>query len=68
VDAAADRAALAAAVRDAIAHDGVTVIRYATERTRNVELHRLVAARVREALAALRASAVPPGRGQEGAR
>ncbi|MCU0505586.1 MAG: 2-succinyl-5-enolpyruvyl-6-hydroxy-3-cyclohexene-1-carboxylic-acid synthase [Chloroflexi bacterium] len=48
--AAADRAALVSAVREATAREGVTVIRYATERTRNVELHRLIAARVRDAL------------------
>jgi 2-succinyl-5-enolpyruvyl-6-hydroxy-3-cyclohexene-1-carboxylate synthase len=68
VDAATDRAALAAAVRDAIARDGVTVIRYATDRARNVALHRLVAARVRDALGGLRTSAAPrdsaPGAGR----
>jgi 2-succinyl-5-enolpyruvyl-6-hydroxy-3-cyclohexene-1-carboxylate synthase len=49
--AADDAMALRSALDAAIGGDGVTVLRYATERTRNVELHRMVAGRVREALA-----------------
>ena len=48
--AAEDGAAVAAAVRSALGEPGVTVIRYATHRARNVELHRLVASRVATAL------------------
>jgi 2-succinyl-5-enolpyruvyl-6-hydroxy-3-cyclohexene-1-carboxylate synthase len=46
----ADRAGVAAAVRTSLGTPGVTVIRYATGRARNVELHRLVATRVAAAL------------------
>ncbi len=64
-DAASDRAAIVAAVREATARDGVTVIRYATDRARNVEIHRAVAAEVREALAALVVAAGTPGAARE---
>ncbi len=48
--ATADRSALVSAVRSSLGEPGVTVIRYATQRARNVELHRLVATRVAAAL------------------
>jgi 2-succinyl-5-enolpyruvyl-6-hydroxy-3-cyclohexene-1-carboxylate synthase len=48
--AAVDRAGIAAAVAASLGTPGITVIRYATGRARNVELHRQVASRVAAAL------------------
>jgi len=47
-----DRDAIASAVTASLGTPGITVIRYATRRARNVQLHRLVAARVAVALGA----------------
>ena len=57
----ADRAAIADAVAASLGSPGITVIRYATHRARNAELHRLVAAGVAAALAG---AGVDPAPGQ----
>jgi 2-succinyl-5-enolpyruvyl-6-hydroxy-3-cyclohexene-1-carboxylate synthase len=52
-DPTGDRDALVASVRDAMTAGGTTVVRYASDRERNLALHREVAAAVRTALDAL---------------